>query len=273
MPGSYLKQVRERLGLTIRQVKQLSDKIAQAKKNRQYFVSNSWLTKLEKGRSTPTVYALFSLSVIYRIAFDELLADYDVNLDAISAYTQMIKLPYTHLIAKDITDSRNSPPTINLIGDKSAFRETALLSSIIKQTGEVPIEMFRHLDTGHSTYGYIGLEDFMLYPLLRPGSIVLIDERQNKVLTEGWHHEFDRPIYFLELRDGFACSWCEVEGNQITLLPHPMSPSQSRHLPYPKEATIVGRVTGVAMHLDARSGPGPPPEQDSQKKTKRQRRH
>ena len=46
-------------------------------------------------------------------------------------------------------------------------------------------------------YGYIGIKDFTLYPLLRPGSIVTIDDTDKTVRSSGWKNEFDRPIYFL----------------------------------------------------------------------------
>src|SRR5207245_10608722 len=58
-----------------------------------------------------------------------------------------------------------------------------------------------------------------------------------------------RPIYFIELRDGYACSWCELRGSQLTLIPHPLSPCSTRQFLYSTEAEIVGQVTAVAMRL------------------------
>src|SRR5882757_7561388 len=52
---------------------------------------------------------------------------------------------------------------------------------------------------------------------------------------------------FPELRDGYACGWCELKKDILTVLPHPNSGAESRHFHYPQEAEIVGRVTGVAM--------------------------
>ena len=66
-----------------------------------------------------------------------------------------------------------------------------------------------------------------------------------------WRTQFDRPIYFVELRDGYACSWCELEGRQLRLIPHPCSPCVTRCLPFPDEAEIAGRVTGIAMQLSS----------------------
>ncbi len=87
------------------------------------------------------------------------------------------------------------------------------------------------------------------YPLLRPGSFVQIDSHQNKVLPDGWRDEFERPIYFVELRDIYVCSWCEVSGSQLVLLPSAQSGKQSRHVRYPGDADILGRVTAVTMRI------------------------
>jgi len=43
---------------------------------------------------------------------------------------------------------------------------------MVELWGEVPIALIQHLDIRHSQYGYVGLEDYTLYPLLRPGSFV-----------------------------------------------------------------------------------------------------
>jgi hypothetical protein len=115
--------------------------------------------------------------------------------------------------------------------------------------GEVPIAVIQHLDVRHSTYGYIGLDDRTLYPLLRPGSFVQIDPHVKKILPVKWQTEYERPIYFVELRDGYVCSWCELQGSQLILIPHTLSSCAIRQFKYESEAEIVGRVTGLAMRI------------------------
>ena len=86
-------------------------------------------------------------------------------------------------------------------------------------------------------------------PILRPGSFVQIDTQLNRVQPSAWRTEFDRPIYFVELREGYACSWCEVGESQLTLLPHPLSACAVRRYAYPDDAEIIGQVAAVAMRL------------------------
>ncbi len=72
-----------------------------------------------------------------------------------------------------------------------------------------------------------------------------------------WPSEHERPVYFVELRDNrYACSWCELEGNHLLLVPSPNSPVPIRHLRYPQDAEIVGRVIGFA-HRIVQFQPGP----------------
>jgi len=53
----------------------------------------------------------------------------------------------------------------------------------------------------------------------------------------------------VELRDGYACSWCEMQEGYLLLLPHPLSSRSVRRLNYGTEAEIIGQVTAVAMRL------------------------
>lgn len=93
------------------------------------------------------------------------------------------------------------------------------------------------------THGYVGLNDFTMYPLIRPGSLLAIDTSQNKLQSVSWRNEFERPIYFIELRGAYACGWCELQSNQLLIIPHHSSPASIRRFTYPREAEIVGRVT------------------------------
>ena len=54
---------------------------------------------------------------------------------------------------------------------------------------------------------------------------------------------------FAELRDSYACGWCELKDGQLSVVPHINSPQGIRRFTYPQEAEIIGRVTGVAMRI------------------------
>jgi len=248
-PGEQLRELRNRLGVTTREVEEFSRTIAEDRQNEEFYISNAWLTQLENKNSIPSIYKLYSLSVIYRRKFNDLLGVFGIDLNATSRYQLALPLQHTHLTTFETPDPEK-PVAFPVRFDKSFNVETtSLISRMVEVWGEVPIALIQKLDVRHCQYGYIGTQDYSMYPLLRPGSFVQIESHSIRMQASEWRTEYDRPIYFVELRDGYACSWCELRGSQLTLLPHPLSGCATRQFSYPSEAEIVGQVTGVAMRL------------------------
>ena len=88
-----------------------------------------------------------------------------------------------------------------------------------------------------------------MYPILPPGSFIQVDESRRKLMKEGWSTEHERPIYFLEYRDGFKCGWCSHRDGILVVQPHSMS-QEPPTIFHPGEAEVIGQVVGVAMRLD-----------------------
>jgi hypothetical protein len=160
-----------------------------------------------------------------------------------------IGVPRTHLVDREGDAEAQHVSLPVEFKPEFRFETTNLLARVVEKWDEVPIGLLQHLDLRKSVYGYIGLEDTTLYPLIRPGSLVQIDPSQRKISTGKWRTEFERPIYFIELRDGYLCSWCQLEKGQLMAIPHPQSRQAVRHFDYPSQAEVVGRVTGVAMRI------------------------
>src|SRR5438045_3389958 len=227
-PGKNLKELRTRLGITVREVEEESQKIAEAQANPEFFVSNNWLTRLENTDAVPSIHKLFSLSAVYRVKLSDLLPMFGINQGLLEKYQIETPPQHTHLVNLAEADSAT---TVNFpVRFDPGFRveETNLLSRMVQVWGEIPISLIRHLDIRHGRYGYVGLQDYTMYPLLRPGSFVQIDPHLRKVQSRPWRTELDRPIYFVELRDGYACCWCELQGNELVLIPHSLSPCTTR---------------------------------------------
>lgn len=254
--GERLKEIRSRLGITTRDVTDFSRKIAESEGNEDFHISNPWLTEIENSDSIPSIYKLFSLSIIYHLKFSDLLRLFGVDVQKIAKQQSEMRLDQTHLTPIEIFDPDRSV-TFPIRFDRGfEVTKTNLLSRMVEVWGEIPIPFIEHLDLRHSLYGFIGLEDMTLHPLLRPGSFVQIDQSSKKINPLKWRSEYDRPIYFVELRDGYACSWCELHDSQLILIPHPLSPCRIRQFKHGNEAEIIGRVTGVAMRIvDSASAP------------------
>ena len=249
--GDQLRELRSRLGVTTRAVEELSKKIALESENDEFYISNAWLTQIENRNSVPSIYKLFSLSVIYRTKFTDLLAAFGVLLDETVRYQMFTPLQNTHLATLE-APANGTVMNFPVRFDRGfSLEKTNLLSRMVELWGEIPISFLQKLDLRHCQYGYIGTDDCSMYPLLRPGSFVQIDSHMSRTHPSRWRTEFDRPIYFIELRDSYACSWVELRGSELTLVPHPLSGSAIRQFPCPDEAEIIGQVTGVAMRLVA----------------------
>lgn len=234
--GPTLRALRHRLNISVREVERASGRIAKAKGDKRFRISNAWLSQLERGISEPGICKLFSLSVIYHLKFPDLMKLYDIDVDEIKKYEPIANPGATQLLSQDIPNEDTTQ------GFKSSDSgNTSLLSM---RSGSHLQPFASGLKSPHIGYGYIGLNDFTMYPLIRPGSIVRIDTLQDKLQKVLWHNEYERPIYFLELRGAHACGWCELQGTQLLIVPHHSSPAGIRRLLYPREVDIVGRVIG-----------------------------
>lgn len=247
--GFRLRQIRERLNLTMRAVEEASLEIADAERNSDYIVSVGRLNQIENDGSLPSVFKLYTLATVYQMRFEEVLNLYGINLARMEEHRLKASLTHTHLLSVEM-----GPPdrTVHFpVRFDPGFRpeKTVFLSRLIESWGEIPLGLLATLDLKKFRYGYIGLEDGMMGPLLRPGSIVQIDDSRRRVVNQGWAREADRPIYFLELRYSYECCWCYQRGRELTLLPHPLSPCGPRTIRIPDEGELLGQVIGVAMRL------------------------
>ncbi len=247
--GLKLRQIRERLNLTLRAVEEASLEIADAERNSEYVVSIGRLNQIESDGSLPSIFKLYSLAVVYQMRLEEVLALYGIDVGKMEEHRLKAPVPRTHLLSVELGDP-SRPLRFPVRFDPGFHPEkTAFLSRLVEAWGEIPAGLLATLDLRKYRYGYIGIEDRMMSPLIRPGSIVQIDESRRRVVNQGWLHEADRPIYFLELRYSYECCWCYLRGRELTLIPHPLSPCGPRTFRVPDEGEVLGQVVGVAMRL------------------------
>ena len=248
-PGMRLRRVRERLNLTFRDVEIASAVLAARHNNDEFVMVLSRLSDIEKKSTVPSIYRLYSLCAIYRLDLQEVLGWYGIDMGAQPADTQAIQLPHTNLInyGNNLPGDVQVPLSLDPGIDTT---KTTYLSRVIQRWGKLPLALLGDADVKNRRYAFIGSEDWSMYPLLQPNSLILIDDSHRKIVESGWTNEFERPIYFFEHKDGYACSWCEVADKQLMLQPHPGSMRKVQLFKYPEEIEVIGKVTGVAMRLD-----------------------
>jgi transcriptional regulator with XRE-family HTH domain len=247
-PGKRLRQLREELGLTVRDVEAFSSRLAGKRGNSAYSIPISRLSDIENKEVVPSIYRVYSLAVIYRRDLRELLTWYGVDLDEIASDLEVANLPRTHRVDSiDVVGAVKLPA----LSQNSVFdpAKNYNLGRMIQQWGLIPFAFLSKFADSKFTYAYIGTEDFTMSPILPPGSFIQIDETRDKVIESAWRSEYDRPIYFLETRSGFRCGWCRLRGGQLTLQPHPLSPEPVQIYRFPQEVDVVGQVVGVAMQI------------------------
>src|SRR5689334_9501384 len=97
--GKTMKAIRERLGLSMRDVERRSWDIAQQKKNREYYVSHSYLSNLEAGLFHPNLLKFQSLAVIYLLHLHEVLSLFGFTVEDAARDQTLIGLPNTNLVS------------------------------------------------------------------------------------------------------------------------------------------------------------------------------
>ena len=225
--GQQLRSLREQRRLRVRDVEEASRRIAAAKGDEKCRLTNGWLVQLEKRNSAPNVHHLFVLCATYGVNVFEVLRFYGLNVDELPEYEAMANPGRTRLL---------SPTGRSL---DCAVPETTELA--LDLSAKLPLKLPFEKANGHSTirYAQLGADEFTMSPLIKPGSIVVVDTAQTRVETGPWKDEFQRPIYLVELRERLTCGWCERRGNKLLIVAYRSSSFQEFRS---QDAEIIGRV-------------------------------
>lgn len=235
--GGKLRAARLQWQLTLREVEERSVRLAQEWGNPAYRISASWLDRVEREDRGLSATKLIVLAYVYSLTPEQMLAlcpPTQLNSMALDASSPNATLLLTQgpleehakqwLPEKLVTD----PPP----------EETTLLPA---EDNTLPVRYRR---------GIIGRRDRTLEPMIRAGSLVLIDTQKRAIAgRKEWTHEFDRPIYFLLTRTGYVSGFCELDKDAewLTLVPHALSYEPSKRWRYRKEIEVIGTVSGVFM--------------------------
>jgi transcriptional regulator with XRE-family HTH domain len=245
-PGEKLRRVRERLKLTYREVAEASRKIAERRGSREFALAISRLADIENQNKVPSVYRLYTLSAIYGLDLGEILRWYGVPSDQLAGDSLHVGLAQTHPLEFTHAANLSIPQMSSGVFDPGS---TAYVSQLIQHWGKMPFTYLNGVETREFRYGWIGVDDWSMYPVLHPGSVVAIDDTRRRIARAGWTSEYDRPIYFFELRTGFRCGWCTLDGARLIIEPHPASSQQAAVFEWPREIEVIGQVVGAAMML------------------------
>ena len=236
--GGKLRAARVHWKLTLREVEERSLRLAQQWGNPAYRISASWLDRIEREDRGLSATKLIVLAYVYGLTAEQMLALCPPATTGTTQLEQVSKPNATLLLTEGPLEEHARLWLPDTLVTDPPPEETMLLPS---DKGVLPM---------HYRRGVIGRRDRTLEPMIRAGSIVLIDTQKRAIAgRKEWTHEFDRPIYFLLTRTGYVSGFCELdkEAEWLTLVPHALSYETNKRWRYKKEIEVIGTVAGVFM--------------------------
>lgn len=248
-PGRRLRRIREQLRLRYRDVEEASQQIARNRGNQEFSVGLSRLADIENKGTLPSLYRLYSLCAIYGLSFQTVLTWFGIDLNNLATDAARLSLRETRLIDFSCTESvlPEAPVEFDRTLDLS---KTIYLNPHIRRWGKLALSALGSVNLRRHRYAFIGADDWFMYPILPPGSFVQIDENQRRPEPRTGAMAYERPIYFLEHRQGYRCGWCSERNGLLVVQPHPESNMEVELFRFPGEVDVIGRVIGVAKRLD-----------------------
>ena len=181
-------------GLTYRDVERASFELAARRGRPELILHISRLADIENRGVVPGLHKLYTLAAVYHLNPLEIFRWYDVPIEDCFPDGGAFHAPHTHLAAPPV--SLKTPLRFDPAFDP---KRTELLSRMVEKWGS--LEGVLTNGNARHRYGYIGLSDRRMVPLLRPGSVVLVDVTVSRIQDDDWANEYDRPMYFVELRE------------------------------------------------------------------------
>jgi len=239
--GKWIRSLREQLLIKPSDVERITRNIAEKKGNSDFYVSHSTLADIEGG-SIPSLHKLFSLATCLRVPLRELFLPFGIDPE---------EIPPSQTGSDSDTIVQASPSPVPAFKFQLNFdvnyshEETNLLRFPPQGAENLPSFFRAALDPVRYRYAVIGSRDDAMSDLLPPRSLVEIDTAQNTVQVFRWRTIRERPLYLIWHTEGHSCCWCQVDGRELTMLPHPLSRQPVRRFRMPSQASIVCRVTNA----------------------------
>lgn len=248
-PGKWIRALREERQIKASDVERITRATAELKGNADFYVSHSSLADIEAG-SIPSIHKLFSLALSFKLPLNDLLLPFGIDPEEAEPAHQPEPVPDVLTLQPPPVREPASRFELNFDTNFSS-QETTLLKLQSQDLSMLPSLVQARIDPVRYRYAVIGSIDDSMADLLPPRSLVEIDTSQRTVQTFAWPTLRDRPIYLVWHSDGHTCCWCQVDGRELTLIPHPVSPQLIRRFKMPSEATIVGRVTNAWLPFES----------------------
>jgi len=226
----------------------LSREIAKTLGDDRYFASSGTLSDYEAGDKLPRhIHKLFTLSIVYCLAFRALLRSFGIALDdggKIAIVSPAGVRPGHRAAAWRVRRRNQQQPD-------------DFFESMQKQFGDLPLFLASALPS-LSGLLHISLRDVFwvggdanpLHPALRGAVFVLVNRRSKKPRIFSRMPHWSQPLYLLQDRAGsYLSASCATEDRRLVVYTY--SGDFSRRQPVRRyiDAEVVGQIVGVARSL------------------------
>jgi transcriptional regulator with XRE-family HTH domain len=250
--GKWIRALREERLIKPSDVERITRAVADAKRNSDFYVPHSTLADIESG-SVPSIHKLFSLAISLKVPLNELLLLFGIDPKEINDYALTAVPDATEIQHRPLSAAASEPHfrfALNF-DTNIATEETTLLRLRPQDAANLPAALMTKVDPVRYRYAVIGANDDSMGDLLPSKSIVQIDTSQNTVRVFAWRRLRERPIYLIWHTDGHTCCWCQADGRDLILVPHPISRQPVRRFKMPREANVVGTVTNAWLPFES----------------------
>lgn len=246
--GKWIRALREERSIRASDIERTTRSIADARGYPDFYVSHSTLADIESG-AIPGIHKLFSLALALKVPLNELLLSFGIDQTEITSAD--VKTPHDPQ-ALSVAPPPESPVRFQPNFDVNVdAEETTLLKIQSHDLASLPPPLRARFDPMRYRYVFVGSNDDSMADLLPPRSLVEVDTSQKAVQVFAWQTLRERPIYLVWHANGHTCCWCQSDGKELLLIPHPLSRQRVRRFKIQGEATVVGRVTNAWLPFDA----------------------
>jgi transcriptional regulator with XRE-family HTH domain len=247
-PSALLKEARLRAGLSFRSASKLSREIAKTLGDDRYFASYGTLSDYEAGDKLPRhIHKLFTLSILYSLAFRTLLRSFGIELDdggkiPIASPTNV--LPEPRAIRRRVRRRNEEQP--------GSFFE-----SMQKQFGDLPLFLGSALPSLSGILHislrdvfWVGRQAHPLHPALQGALFVLVNRRSKRPRILSRMPLWKQPLYLLQNRDGsYLAASCAIEAGRLAVFDYPQGFTERQPIRRHSDAEVAGQIVGVARSL------------------------
>jgi hypothetical protein len=242
---SLIKAERVRFGVTEAQVRRAADYLHSTF---HISVSARTLRRYEHpGRNHPNTGVLLGMTLLNSLRFKDVIMAANLRLRDAQSYSLDTLLQANTQEELPVLPGR-APAPAPIDRWQLMLHEWHEWPALLSMTFPNPRKLGYQILRIHQSSIFRGLD-----PLIRPGSLVLLDESAKQPNTQD-HRElrdWERPVYALQHNTDILCGYLDNDGTHIALVPHPEAGSVPRISFLKHQVQLLGMVIGVASRFEA----------------------